>query len=84
MLGEVDGRMAQITIYVDERTRRRIARAAKASKVSVSTWAREILAGAVHDKWPAGWFDLFGRLRGTAIEPPPELDHRDDARRARL
>ena len=76
--------MAQITIYVDERTRRRIARAAKAAKVSVSTWVREKLAKAVRDDWPPGYFDLLGSLRDAPLEPPPELDFRDDARRARL
>jgi hypothetical protein len=76
--------MAQITIYVDERTRRQIARAAKAARVSVSTWVRDKLAKAVREEWPPGYFDLFGSLRDAPIKPPPELDVRDDAPRARL
>lgn len=62
--------MAQLTVYLDEKTRRRIERAAREGDVSVSQWVKDKLTQALERDWPAGYFDLFGSLKdGDLVRP---------------
>jgi hypothetical protein len=75
--------MAQLTIYLDEDTVRRVERAAKQSGSSVSAWVKERLTDALDDRWPPGFFDLFGTLRDQDLERPAQLDPALDIKRHR-
>ena len=70
--------MAQLTVYIDEATRRRIEVAARRAEVSVSQWVKQRLANALETEWPDGFFDLLGSLRDVKVERPDQPDLDDD------
>ncbi len=73
--------MAQLTVYIDEETRKQIEIAAKNANSSVSQWVKARLTEALRHSWPENYFELFGSLRGSDLERPPELSFEDDAPR---
>lgn len=62
--------MARLTIYLDETTLRRIERAARAERLSVSRWVRNKITGTMRGAWTEHYFELFGSLRDMALERP--------------
>jgi len=76
--------MAQLTIYIDDRCRKRIAAAAKQARTSVSRWVTEKLTKALEDEWPEGFFQVLGSLADSDLERPPQPNPRHDSRRPRL
>ena len=76
--------MAQLTIYIDQDTIRKIENAAAENKVSVSRWVRDRIETALKDQWPASFSRLFGALSGTDFEEPEELDYKNDASREKI
>jgi hypothetical protein len=76
--------MAQLTIYIDQDTIRKIENAAAESNVSVSRWVRDRIETALKDQWPASFSRLFGALSGTDFEEPEELDYKNDASREKI
>lgn len=75
--------MAQLTVYIDDETRRRIETAARQARVSVSQWVKDRLATALATEWPDGYFDLLGRLHGSGLDRPAQSPG-DDAGRESL
>lgn len=78
--------MAQLTIYLDEITREKAARAAKRAKRSLSSWAREQL-GAAADAgqiWPDDYFDLFGSVTDPTFQSTEAPEREEDAPREQL
>ena len=73
--------MAQLTIYIDQETIRKIENAAAENRVSVSRWVRDTIQAALKDQWPASFSRLFGTLSGTDLEEPEELDYESDVPR---
>lgn len=59
--------MAQLTIYLDEATHRKVEAAAKRDAVSLSRWARENLARAADLSSGKAW-DHLGTFVGTVGE----------------
>ncbi len=70
--------MAQLTVYLDDRTRTRIEVAARKARTSVSQWVKEQLTAALENRWPADYFELLGSLADSDLKRPPELDAGDD------
>ena len=64
--------MAQLTVYIDEKTRRRIEKAAREGDVSVSQRVKEKLTDALERDWPAGYFDLLGTLKDSDLARPEQ------------
>jgi hypothetical protein len=64
--------MAQLTIYLDEKTLRKVRNAAKLGQLSVSQWARKKLISAIEKDWPEDYFSVFGSLKDTDIDRPPQ------------
>lgn len=62
--------MAQVTIYLDEETERRMDRAAKEAGVSRSRWVAEAIRDRTRNEWPRS----FRRLIGTWGDEFPELE----------
>jgi plasmid stability protein len=67
--------MAQLTIYLDPETQRKVTAAAKREKRSMSAWAREQLTKAAEGSSGSAW-DHLRAFAGTfvgadAFEPPP-------------
>ena len=52
--------MAHLTIYLTDDTERRVRRAAKAAKVSVSKWIADRVAKSVETSWPPEFLALAG------------------------
>jgi len=76
--------MAQLTIYLDTETLRKIENAAAESGVSISKWVREKIEIALRDEWPEAFFQLFGALREVDLVEPKELDFTNDVARDKL
>ena len=70
--------MAQLTIYIDDETRKRIERAAEQARSSVSQWVKSRLTEALERTWPDNYFELFGALRGSDLERPAQPPFDDD------
>lgn len=57
---EVIGVMARITIYLNDDVERKVRKAAKSAKVSVSKWIADRVAQAAQDSWPVEFLELAG------------------------
>ena len=76
--------MAQLTVYIDEDTLKRIEKAAKAENCSVSKWVRDRLVRDLKTTWPKGYFELFGSLAGERLERPEQPRLENDVPRQSL
>lgn len=52
--------MAHLTIYLNDDTERRVRKAARAAKVSVSKWVAERVTKSVETSWPPEFLALAG------------------------
>jgi hypothetical protein len=52
--------VAQVTLYLDEETRERVRRAAKAAGLSQSRWLAELVKRGAAEEWPAEVRELAG------------------------
>lgn len=76
--------MAQLTVYIDDETRKKIELAAQRAETSVSQWVKARLSSALETEWPDGYFDLLGALSSVSLERPPQLRSEDDVTREAL
>ena len=76
--------MAQLTIYLDDDSIRRIEAAAERDKSSVSRWVKNRLLQSLEDQWPPRFFDLCGALGQDDLNRPPQPDFSLDAPRESL
>lgn len=65
--------MAQVTLYLDEETKQRVRKAAKAAGVSQSRWLAELVRRGTANEWPAEVRELAGAW--------PSFPETDDLRR---
>lgn len=75
--------MSQLTLYLDEETEKKSAKAAAASGMSRSQWIREIIQKHTANEWPQSVVNLAGawpdlpvaeELRKTLPPDPPGED----------
>jgi hypothetical protein len=52
--------VAQVTLYLDEATKNRVRKAAKAAGVSQSHWLAELVRRSAAEEWPAEVRELAG------------------------
>jgi hypothetical protein len=78
--------MAQLTIYLDEKTQAKARQAAKRANASLSRWAREQLSAAADQgqEWPKGYFELFGSVQDPTFREVDVLDAQSDSPRESL
>ena len=77
--------MGQITIYMDDETLKKIERAAHKEHDSVSKWVKKRIVKSLENKWPEGFFDLFGCLKNDdSFRRPLQLDWSLDRKRPDL
>ncbi len=76
--------MAQLTIYIDDDTLKRIEQSARKGKESVSGWVKKKLVTSLDSGWPAHYFELFGSLKNVPLERPKQLFFDKDVKRAEL
>jgi len=70
--------MSQLTLYVDEETRRRIERAARQANLSVSRWVVRTISQSLELTWPPAYFELIGSLDDDDLRRPPQGRLSDD------
>ena len=78
--------MAQLTIYLDEKTQTKAKSAAKRANCSLSRWAREQLSAAADEgqSWPEGYFELFGSVQDASFKEAEAIEPELDSPRASL
>ncbi|MDP4610470.1 MAG: hypothetical protein NWT02_04730 [Opitutales bacterium] len=78
--------MAQLTIYIDEKTQAKAKQAAKRANRSLSSWACEQLSAAAEEgqSWPEGYFELFGSVQDPSFSRHDDLDSASDSPRESL
>lgn len=80
--------MAQLTVYIDEHTLKKINLAAKQEGESVSKWVKKRLEKSLVDAkgWPKGYFEWLDSLKNNPvdIEVPEDIDPKLDRPREKL
>ena len=76
--------MAQLTVYLDDNTLKKIGLAAKREHKSVSRWVKKRLVAVFEHSWPERYFDIFGSLANEKLERPGPLDFSNDVKRTNL
>jgi hypothetical protein len=76
--------MAQLTIYIDDDSIKRIEEAAAREKSSVSGWVKKRLVQSLEDQWPAEYLKLLGTLADGDLQRPSEPEPAADAPRESL
>ena len=70
----VECEMAQVTLYLDDETRERMRKAAKAAGMSQSRWLAELVRQGTANEWPAEVYELAGSW--------PDFPETDELRRS--
>ena len=77
--------MAQMTLYLDTETEKKVRAAAQREGKSLSRWAGEQLARAAGaGKWPDGYFELFGSVDDESFRVAEEIPRSLDTEREEL
>ena len=77
--------MAQLTVYIDGNTLKKVETAARREHKSISQWVKRCLESVLQNKWPENYFEVFGALSGDdSFKRPPQGSLSGDARRAKL
>ncbi len=73
--------VAQMTIYLDPETEKKVRAAAERDDMSLSKWAGQQLAKAAGaGSWPEGYFELFGSVDDSAWRLGAKRFHPWDSR----
>lgn len=77
--------MAQLTIYLDGETLKKIEGAARREHESISGWVKKRLVLSLKNSWPAGYFDVFGALsKDNNFKRPEQTTFDQDTSRQTL
>ena len=76
--------MAQLTVYLDEISLKKIVTAAKQNHQSISRWVKKTLLTRMTSVWPEKYFELFGALSDRDLERPKQRAFSGDKRVERL
>lgn len=64
--------MPQVSLYVDEELMRTLRADARAEGVSLSKYVAGVLARSKEPAYPAGFFELYGRLAEVDLKRPED------------
>lgn len=69
--------MPQISLYIDEDTLKKVENAARRRHISISKWVAEQIRTKVEPVYPEGFETLFGSIKDSTFQRPPQLrfDH---------
>ncbi|MEN8191197.1 MAG: toxin-antitoxin system, antitoxin component [Bacteroidota bacterium] len=76
--------MPQVSLYIDNETFKKIGKAAKIEKKSISKWVSSKIITSLSNSWPTEWFNLFGSLNDETFTEPDELRFSEDNKREKL
>jgi len=70
--------MPQVSLYIDEDTLKKVEDRAKQDHESLSKWVGERIKKTLNEEYPPGFFELFGVLKDTPFERPPQGKFKTD------
>lgn len=76
--------MPQLSLYISQDTLKKVEKAAKDSKTSISKWVSNKLETSLQDDWPDNYFDLFGSIKDDSLKRPEEIKHFNENPREEL
>ena len=76
--------MPQLSLYIDEKTLRKISIAAKIENLSISKFVVKKLNESMHDSWPENYGELFGSISDETFGRNDQLHFEDDTPREKL
>ncbi len=77
--------MAQLTVYLDGVTLKKVETAAHREHKSISKWVKKCLESALQNKWPENYFEVFGALSDDeSFKRPSQGTFSQDIRRTQL
>ncbi len=76
--------MPQLSLYIDEKTLKKIALAAKIEKLSVSKFVVKKLNESIHDTWPENFDKMFGSITDESFKEADSMKYEDDDSRESL
>ena len=76
--------MPQLSLYIDEKTLKKIAVAAKIEKLSISKFVVKRLNESMHDSWPDNFEKIFGSISDDSFDVVDSLKFENDASREPL
>lgn len=71
--------MPQLHCYVPDEVARKLRGKAQRANLSLSKYLAGLIGRELEDRWPDGYFDLFGGWQGEPLERPPQGDHEQRA-----
>jgi len=76
--------MPQISLYIDEKTLKKVEGAAARQHVSISKWVADQIRSKVDPVYPADFESLFGSLSEDDLKRPEVVSGAHDSRREQL
>lgn len=73
--------MPQISLYIDEKTLKKVESAAKQQRLSISKWVAEQIRSKVDPVYPADYDKLFGSIKDDTFIKPESPSFNHDAKR---
>ncbi|MFZ1984732.1 MAG: hypothetical protein WAU91_09990 [Desulfatitalea sp.] len=73
--------MPQISLYIDEKTLKKVESAAKQQRLSISKWVAEQIKSRIDPVYPADYEKLFGSINDETFAKPKTQDFKHDAKR---
>lgn len=76
--------MPQLSLYIDDKTLKKLETAAKIEKLSISKLAVKKLNETLNQKWPDNYKSLFGSIKDDTFELEKTIDFELDIKREEL
>ncbi len=76
--------MGQVTIYLEEKIEKQMAKAAKAEKLSKSKWVAKLIQNKVANEWPDSIAELAGTWKDLPLAEEMRADLTQDVERESL
>ncbi|MCD6122500.1 MAG: hypothetical protein J7K04_11740 [Spirochaetales bacterium] len=76
--------MAQLSLYIDENTLKKIEIAAKIENISISKFVTKKINDALRSSWPDKYDSLFGSITDETFGSIESLNNKNDIPREKL
>jgi len=74
----------QISLYIDEKTLKKVENAAKRQHTSISKWVAEQIRSRVEPAYPMNFETLFGSIQDATFVEPKEISFSSDLAREEM
>lgn len=76
--------MPQISLYIDEKTLKKVENVAKRQHISISKWVAEQIRSRVEPAYPVNFEALFGSIADDTFVEPEEISYSADSAREEM